>query len=520
MADFYHITAMVIGGMHSEPKPLAHNQAENLNSDTCYRAAQSRDARFDGVFFIAVASTKIYCRTICRVKTPLQKNCSFYTTAAAAEEAGYRPCLKCRPELAPGNSTIDATKRLALLAIERIDAGALAEGSIADLADEFGITDRHLRRVLESQFGVSPISLAQTRRLHLCKSLLTDTRLAVTDIAFASGFGSVRRFNALFKERYRLQPANFRKNKNKYQNADVLVCSLGYRPPFAWLNILQFLQARAVVGVERIENGAYRRTVAMGSARGVVAVANDLQKNLLRVELTHSLLPVFVPVLSRLKRLFDLAADPVLISRQLGSLAEHNPGLRVPGAFDAFEIAVRAILGQQITVKAATTLAGRFSKTLGEPIATESEGLTHTTPTANRVADTKIAAMTSMGIIAKRAEAIRALARAVADGQISLEPCVDVAAQIDKLVALPGIGRWTAEYIAMRCLNWPDIFLHTDLGIMKALGERSPTKILQQAEAWRPWRSYAVMHLWAGPFSLSKERGGRLALSVVEGRSG
>lgn len=470
-----------------------------LNSETCYQAVLARDARFDGAFYIAVSSTKIYCRTVCRVKTPQKKNCTFFTTAAAAEEAGYRPCLRCRPELAPGHSSMDAVSRLARLAMQRIDEGALARASVADLADEFGVTDRHLRRVLQNELGVSPLELAQSQRLHLSKRLLTDTHLPVTDIAYASGFASLRRFNALFKERYRLPPAKFRKAENKAHMPDTLVCELGYRPPFAWEHLLEFLRRRAVNGVELVQNDTYIRTVAIGRYRGVVKVSNVSHRHLLRAELSPELLPVLVPVLSRIKKLFDLGADPAPIALQLGALAKKNPGLRLPGAFDAFEIGVRAILGQQVTVAAATTLAGRFSEKFGENFATETPGLTRLTPTAERVAETKIGDIAELGIISKRAASIIALARPLAEKRLSLEPQVDVAAQIRALTELPGIGAWTANYIAMRCLSWPDAFPYTDLVVMKAMRENNPRRVLQKADLWRPWRSYAVMHLWNNP---------------------
>lgn len=468
-----------------------------LSDDGCYRAVLSRDARFDGVFYIAVASTKIYCRTICRVKTPLRKNCTFFATAAAAEEAGYRPCMRCRPELAPGNSQMDAVSRLARLAFQRIDEGALTRASVADLADEFGVSDRHLRRVLESELGVSPIELAQTQRLHLTKRLLTDTDLPVTDIAYASGFQSLRRFNTLFKERYRLQPKKFRATLRAKHEGDFIFCELGFRPPLAWHALLEFLRLRAVHGVEHVDASSYQRTVAWEKARGTVIVSHSAEKNALVAKLSGSLLPVLVPVLARLKKLFDLSADPNEIARRLGALAKKNPGLRVPGAFDSFEVAVRAILGQQITVKAATTLARRFSERFGENFITDTDLLTRLTPTAERVGEAKIADIAKLGIISKRAESIIALARGLAEKKISLEPQVDVAAQIAALTELPGIGEWTAHYIAMRCLSWPDAFPHTDLVLMKAMREKNPRKVLEKAEVWRPWRSYAVMHLWA-----------------------
>jgi len=467
-----------------------------LNNDNCYKATLSRDARFDGAFYIAVASTKIYCRTICRVKTPLRKNCTFYTTAAEAEAAGYRPCLRCRPELAPGNSSMDAVSRLAHLAMQRIEAGALAGASIADLADEFGVTDRHLRRVMQNELGVSPVEIAQTQRLHLAKRLLTDTALPITNVAYASGFASLRRFNALFKERYRLEPRRFRQTAGGAPQSDVFLCTLSYRPPLAWSELLGFLGARAVAGVEVVEQDCYTRTVGIGKHRGTVAVTHTPEKNLLRVELSAALIPVLVPVLARLKKVFDLDAEPLLIAEQLGRIAKANPGLRVPGAFDGFEIAVRAILGQQITVKAATTLSGRFAAKFGEAITTSTAGLTHLHPTAERIARASVADIASLDIISKRAEAIIALAQAVDVGKISLEPAVDVGQQIAALTELPGIGEWTAQYIAMRTLSWPDAFPHTDLVVMKQLGTRDKKEVLRIAEAWRPWRSYAVMHLW------------------------
>jgi len=408
--------------------------------DTLYRAIVSHDARFDGAFFVAVRTTKIYCRTICRVKVPLSKNCSFFRTAAEAERAGYRPCLRCRPELAPGNSSMDAVSRLAHLAMARVDEGALTHASVADLADEFGVSDRHLRRVMQTELGVSPIELAQTHRLHLAKRLLTDTNLSVTDVAFASGFKSLRRFNALFKSRYRLQPQQFRKTKTEKPEGDFIRAELGFRPPMDWAEMLQFFSQRAVAGVEKIENQIYYRTVGIGKHHGIVRVTCLTGKNILRAEVSASLLPVLIQTLARLKNLFDLTAN----SRD-----------RIPGAFDTFEIAVRAILGQQITVKAATTLVGRFTARFGAPIQTEISDLTHLTATAARVAKATLGEIAELGIIAGRADAIRALAICLTQNKISLEPKLDVEDQIASLQEIKGIGEWTANYIAMRCLAWP-----------------------------------------------------------------
>ena len=472
-----------------------------LDTASCYQALLTHDARFDGAFFVGVSTTRIYCRTVCTAKTPKPDRCTFYPSAATAEAAGYRPCLRCRPELAPGRAQIDAGDRLAGAAAGRIEEGALTEGSVADLARELGVGERHLRRVIAREFGVSPVQLAQTQRLLLAKRLLTDTDLSIGEIAFASGFSSLRRFNALFRERYRLNPTRLRKSRPAGTAPDTLVCEIGYKPPLDWEALLTFLVSRASCGVEAWDEGRYLRTVQIGERRGWLAAApcpNPLapDRPTLRVELSATLAPVLRPVLTRVKRLFDLAADPVVIAAHLGPLAETRPGLRVPGAFDGFEMAVRAILGQQVSVKAASTLAGHFAAAFGDPLETPFVALTHLAPTARRVAGEEPAALIALGILPTRAHSILALARAVTEGRIRLEPGGDVEAAMSKLQALPGIGEWTAQYIALRALGWPDAFPHTDLGIMTALGEKNPKRILEMADRWRPWRSYAAMHLW------------------------
>lgn len=477
-----------------------------MDHESFYQAILTHDARFDGAFFVGVSSTGIYCRTVCTAKTPRKENCRFFSTAAAAEQAGYRPCLRCRPELAPGNARIDSASRLAAAAVNRIEDGALMEMSLEDLAGELGITDRHLRRVIQTEFGVSPIELVQTQRLLLAKRLLTDTVLPITEIAFASGFASLRRFNALFKERYRLNPTELRKTRPDASATDTLICGLAFRPPFDWQSLLAYLKARALRGIESVENNRYLRTVGMGKHRGWMGVEMLPAKSVLRVEISTSLAAILLQVLARVKRQFDLYADPQLIAQQLGSLAADNPGLRMPGAFNGFEIAVRAILGQQVSVKSATTLAGRFIAAFGQPIETPFSTLTNLTPTAETVAGAKIEELTSLGIIGARARSIQALAKAVADKKLTLEPGVNVEEVISQLKELPGIGEWTAQYIAMRALNWPDAFPHTDLGIYKALCTNKPKQVLQIAEAWRPWRAYAVMHLWKSLETLQEEK--------------
>ncbi len=480
-----------------------------LNPHTCYRALKARDARFDGRFFVAVSSTRIYCRPVCTVKPPRRENCHFYTSAAAAEAAGYRPCLRCRPELAPGNSSVDATSRLAQAAASMMEDCTLDDNGLDTVAARLGITDRHLRRAFGAEFGVSPVEFAQTQRLLLAKRLLTDTALPVTEVAFASGFGSLRRFNALFKQRYRLQPSQLRRPVNGAAASaavDVLKFELSFRPPYDWPAVIAFLGARAIAGVEVVERNRYRRTVRVAvdgkEHHGWIEVTLSPKKSALHVAVSASLAKALPPVLSRVKSLMDLSCHPAEVAQALGALARRHPGLRVPGAFDGFEVAVRAILGQQVTVAAARTIAGRFAATFGEPIETPFAALTTVFPNAPRIAELPYGHIARIGMPGARARTVLALARAVADGKLALTPNADIETALDKLRALPGVGEWTAQYIAMRALAWPDAFPHTDFGVKKALDETDARRVLVAGEAWRPWRAYAVMHLWQ---SLTKE---------------
>lgn len=467
-----------------------------LNNDICYQALSARDTRFDGAFFVGVKSTRIYCRTVCTAKTPLKMNCSFYRSAAAAEKAGFRPCLRCRPELAPGNAPVDSSGRLAFLALERMEETALTDQTVDEWAFAVGISARHLRRVVESEYGVSPLELATTQRLLFAKRLLTDTDLPVTEIAFASGFSSLRRFNALFKERYKLKPSELRKNRCSSGSLDSLVCELSFRPPFDWESLLHFLSPRLFAGAEEICDGFYQRTVSIGKQRGWIKVGPAGKRNALRLEVSSSLAPSLSQIISRVKHLFDLRAEPQNIEKHLVGLPLVHSGLRVPGAFDGFELACRAILGQQVSVKAADTLARRFCQRFGEVADHTIGGLSFYTPTPERIAGAKKDEIIKLGILPRRAESIIALAQAVVAGAICLEPGVDPEETMRCLEQVPGIGVWTSQYITMRALSWPDAFPHTDLGIQKAMGERDARKVLEQAESWRPWRAYAAMHLW------------------------
>lgn len=478
-----------------------------LNSDQCYQAVLTRDSRFDGRFFVAVQTTHIYCRPICRVKTPLQKNCRFFSHAAAAEVAGFRPCKRCRPELAPGKSSMEVSSQLARSTAYYIGEDFLAEHSLAELADKLGVTDRQMRRVFQTEFGVSPVEFWQTQRLLLAKQLLTDSNLPVVAVAMASGFQSLRRFNVALKERYRLTPTEFRK-QHKTRTADNLSefsFHLSYRPPFDWEQILGFLAQRVIPEIEEVQAGTYFRTVRVKRQdrefTGFLRVTHVAEKPMLAVQLSDSLLPVCAIVLERIKRLFDLAADPTAINAVLGPLATNHPGLRVPGSFDGFEMSVRAILGQQISVAAARTLAGRMALRFGPPLETPANALapnlSRLFPAPERIAKATVDEIGQLGITGQRAKTLIALAQAIHQGQLALEPGHRVEATLVQLRKIPGIGEWTAQYIAMRALSWPDAFPHTDLGIRKALGENRPTQILAITEKWRPWRAYAALHLWA-----------------------
>jgi AraC family transcriptional regulator of adaptative response / DNA-3-methyladenine glycosylase II len=382
-----------------------------------------------------------------------------------------------------------------------IEDRSLEGEGLEAVAARLGITDRHLRRAFGAEFGVSPVEFAQTQRLLLAKRLLTDTALPVTEVAFASGFGSLRRFNALFKQRYRLQPIQLRRRmKESAGPADALHFELSYRPPYDWDAVSGFLAARAIAGVESVEEGLYRRAVrieADGKAHcGWIEIEPSKKKAALRVAVSASLAKVVPPVLSRVKALMDLSCNPVEVARALGKLAERRPGLRVPGAFDGFEVAVRAIVGQQVSVAAARTIAGRLAEAFGESLETPFESVSRTFPTAERVARLSYGQIARLGMPGARAKTIIGIARAIADGKLELMPNADIDVTLEKLRALPGIGEWTAQYLAMRALAWPDAFPHTDLGVMRALGEKNPRRVLELGEAWRPWRAYAVIHLW------------------------
>jgi len=471
-----------------------------MDADRSYQALVSRDARFDGHFFVGVASTGIYCRPICRVRVPKRENCTFYASAAAAEGSGFRPCLRCRPELAPGHSPMDASSQLAQRAALALQAGEPDEGLEA-IAVRFGVSERHLRRVFTAEFGVAPIEFLQTQRLLTAKRLLTDTGLPLAEVAWASGFTSLRRFNALFHDRYHLKPSALRKDRKSLGAAEGFRFRLPFRPPYDGARMLGFLGLRAIPGLESFDGTTYRRTISLTVRgkrfQGWVAASFIPTASALDVVLSPSLGPAIPQVLTRLSHLFDLGGQPDAVAASLGALAEAHPGLRVPGVMDGFEIAVRAVLGQQVTVKAARTLAMRVLDAFGDPVETPFEELRRTFPSPERIATVQPEELGVLGILRTRSATIKAIARAMAEKELRLEPGVDVDATIQALLRLPGIGEWTAQYIAMRALAWPDAFIPTDHGVRTALPGLSTAEIKARAEAWRPWRAYAVMHLWA-----------------------
>lgn len=481
-----------------------------IDNTVAYNALLSRDVRFDGVFFTGVTSTGIYCRPICPARTPKQENCRFFNSREAAEKESFRPCLRCRPELSPGNAPMDSARRTAHLIAQRLEEGQISDGlSIEAIARQFAISSRQLRRIVHQEFGTSPIELIQIRRLLLAKQLLTETSLPVIHVAFASGFGSLRRFNAVFRTHYKMPPTHFRK-KIAPDNKEPLFPStlslqLAYRPPYNWTSLLEFLKARMIKGVEQISDDSYMRTVRLGSYKGWIRVTHISQRYALRVELSSSLTPVLPALLSQLRHLFDLNARPDLIAAHLMkdpclfSAVNKNPGLRVPGAFDGFEMAIRAILGQQITVKAATTLSCRFAQAFGEYIETPFPELDRLTPLPADVSKMTVNDIAELGIISARAKCIIALAEAYSTGNLILDGGMNPELAMQKLEQLPGIGPWTAHYIAMRALRWPDAFVKEDIVVRKNLGGISAKQAEQLSQAWRPWCSYATLHIWNNP---------------------
>jgi AraC family transcriptional regulator of adaptative response / DNA-3-methyladenine glycosylase II len=477
-----------------------------LTEDACYRAISSRDARFDGVFFVAVKTTGVYCRPICPARTPGRARCEFFARAAEAERAGYRACFRCRPEVAPGHASVDANNQLAHVAAARIEAGFLNEHSIEELAEQLGVTARHLRRTVQAALGASPVELAQTARLALAKQLLHDSKLSLADVAFASGFTSVRRFNALLRERFGKAPTLLRREHGASDAADCIALRLDYRAPYDFHSLLGFLRGRAIAGVEVVGEDEYVRSLALGEHRGFIAVKADEARGVLRARVSLTLAPKLMEIAAKLRGLFDLSARPDVIARDLKRdpllkpLVTARPGLRVAGSMDGFETAVRTILGQQVSVRGATTLSGRFAERFGTPIEPHafcaSAGVTRVFPSAEVIASADVHDVRAIGMPLKRAHTIVALARAVASGEVQLVSGADPEHTMAALTSIPGIGPWTASYLAMRVLRWPNAFPAGDLILHRALDAKNAKAAIERARAFEPWRAYATLHLW------------------------
>ena len=478
----------------------------DLNHDACYSAIQVRDARYDGRFFTAVRTTRIYCRPVCPARTPLSKNVTFYATAAAAQEAGYHPCLRCRPEtapeLGPGHELPDSVAR----ALQLIELGALDEAGVDALARRLGVGERQLRRQFRQHLGASPVTVAQTRRVLLAKQLIHETRLPMAEIAFAAGFGSIRRFNEIFLDLFGRAPGALRRSEKPDVSAGrhgEIKLLLRYRPPYDWDAMLAFLRLRAIPGIEQVTDDAYARTICLDGAQGTVTVrpgAGDA----LQATVRFPRLQALPSIIARLRRVFDLASDPAAIAAQFAddpvmpALMQARPGLRVPGAWDGFELAMRAVLGQQITVAAAIRLAGKLVAAHGAPMAQPEGPLTHVFPLPQAVAAAELA---PLGMPRSRAATLSAVAAAAVADRHLFDAAGGLEDAVRRLRTIRGVGEWTAQYIALRQLREPDAFPHADIGLIRALEKLesrayTPAQLLARSESWRPWRAYAAQHLW------------------------
>jgi len=468
---------------------------------TCSQARLTRDARFDGRFFIGVRSTHIYCRPICPVRAAKEENVTYFPTAAAAAEAGYRPCMRCRPESSPGTPAWSGTSATVGRALRLISDGGVEDDGIERLAARLGIGSRQLRRLFLQHLGATPSAVIKTRRLHFAKKLIDETALPFSQIADASGFGSVRRFNCAFRKTYGRTPTEIRKFSHSHRSlksTDEYEFRLSFRPPFQWRALLDYLAKRAIPGAEFVDSDSYQRTIAFNGCSGTLRVAREESNPALRVQISLADPRWLFQIIEKVRRLFDLTADPGEISAHLSRdflLAKRiskTSGLRIPGSWDGFELAVRAILGQQVSVAGATTLAGRLVERFGTQIYAAGP-LTHLFPKPDQLAT---ANLEQIGLPRARAKTIRTLARHVADERISFDSVQDTEEFRSRLLEIPGIGDWTAQYIAMRALNDTDAFPSGDLGLMRAMSLTNPREISQRAQVWRPWRAYAAMYLW------------------------
>lgn len=478
---------------------------ETLDPDFCYRVIQAKDARFDGRIFTCVTSTRIYCRPVCPARVPKKAHCRFVASAAAAEALGFRSCLRCRPETAPGTPAWAGTEASVARAMRLIEDGALDDDGVEALAARVGLGERQLRRLFLTHIGATPQAVAANRRLLAAKQLISDTDMSFSEIAFAAGYQSLRRFNDAIRQSYGVPPTALRRGETRERPGDAITLRLGYRPPLDWQSLLAYLAVRAIPGVEEISANAYRRSFSLRGARGIIEVRPSKKPNALDVSIASEHKAPIRLIATRIRRLFDLDAEPTAIAAALqedpliGPRLAAAPGFRVPGAFDGFELAIRAILGQQVSVKGATTLAGRLVARCGEAMAARSGALTHYFPTPEAIASSDLS---GLGLTGGRIATLKAFAKAAAAGEVSFDPAADLDTKIAELCAVPGIGDWTAHYISLRAVGEPDAFPASDLGLRKAAGGGTPlpTRLLaDMSEAWRPWRGYAALLLWLVP---------------------
>jgi AraC family transcriptional regulator, regulatory protein of adaptative response / DNA-3-methyladenine glycosylase II len=473
----------------------------SLDLRVCSRARLARDARFDGKFFIGVITTRIYCRPICRSRTSLEKNVRYFPTAAAAEEAGFRPCLRCRPECSPATTAWAGTKNTVSRALRLISESGLEDGGVEALAAQLGIGSRHLRRLFLQHVGATPRAVAQSRRLHFAKKLIDETRLPMTQIAIASGFGSVRRFNATIRKTYQRTPTQIRAlaRRNDVKGANEYRFQLSYRPPYDWKRMLDFLAQWATPGVEVVDQEKYRRTISVGGSDGYVEVSRVQGLDALGVRVRIAEPRALFSVVERIRAMFDLDADWVTIARTLGrdrilrERSQRNPGLRVPGCWSGFELAVRTIRSEGRNAPEGAAAAACMVRGFGRKVAL-TDGLTHLFPTPEVLAT---ADLEGTGVGSSTAETIRTLARAVAKGAISFERVVDPDELVSRMDAISGMGELTREYLAMRALRDPDAFPSSDGRIAQALGAKSQRELQERSLIWRPWRAYAAIYLWS-----------------------
>jgi AraC family transcriptional regulator, regulatory protein of adaptative response / DNA-3-methyladenine glycosylase II len=485
----------------------------NLDPLTCYRAVLARDARHDGRFFTCVRTTGIYCRPICPARPPKLENCRFVPTAAAAQEAGFRPCLRCRPENSPGVDAWRGTAATVSRAMKLIETGTLGDDRIGSLADRLGIGERQLRRLFRQHVGAAPVTVAQTHRVLLARQLLHQTDLPMIEVALASGFGSVRRFNEVFQRLYHRPPRELRRRAVVPSTVAEIELLLPYRPPYDWAAMLDFLRLRAIPGLESISEETYSRVIELDETAGSISVAHAPEHSALRVVVRFPRLGSLSAIIARVRRMFDLSAEPGAIAAALSAdpllapMVAARPGLRLPGAWDGFEIAVRAMLGQQITVKAATRLAGRVVSELGPAVVEcgQLPGLNRAFPRPERC---EVGILAGLGMPKARAAAIAGMAAAAHADPTLFDPGRDLEEAVSRLRNLPGVGEWTAQYIAMRALGESDAFLAADVAVRRKFAQfgrdLTPSELLTYAERWRPWRAYAVLHLWIADAAVAR----------------